>query len=352
MGAGVVATRRGRVMRDVPPPLRGLVLDHLEFSDVLSATTTDRAGRALLGFVRRIFKVNDRILSTPHILVKFTLCETIFIESKTTLVFERLAWALQTLRHLCDVRVRFAHVTDQTSFRQSCVTLSNSPELGRLRVFHLIGTLAEASYKSDEFESLVLRLNPNCALNVAMSWGFPTPFISELIRRGANPNADFKCFSEANNMHVLEAACAKSMIEVVRVLLDAGAQPVESLSNGAFLLAANAGQLDIVRLLYDSGFKSTSRSPKERNNLLHCFAFALQRVGVARTRSLAKLICERQPELLTQMSKLGHTPLMALTMKHCLNQYRPNDTPSDRDASFKSLARCLITHESRQHTSE
>ena len=78
-------------MRDLPPPLRGLVLDHLEFSDVLTATTTDRAGRALLGFVRRLDRVNDRILSTPHILDKFTLCETIFIESKTALVFERLA---------------------------------------------------------------------------------------------------------------------------------------------------------------------------------------------------------------------------------------------------------------------
>ena len=342
-------------MRDLPPPLRGLVLDHLEFSDVLTATTTDRAGRALLGFVRRLDRVNDRILSTPHILDKFTLCETIFIESKTALVFERLAWALQTLRHLCDVRVRFAFVTDQTSFRQSCVTLSNSPELGRLRVFHPVGRLTEASYKSDEFKSLVLRLNPDTALVVAICWGFPTPFISELIRRGANPNADYMSFSDANNMRVLEAACAKSKVEVVRVLLDAGAQPLEKFnaqSNDAFLLAANSGQLDIVRLLYDSGFKSTSRTPNERNNLLHCFTFALQDVGVADVLSLAELICERQPELLTQISKSGHTPLMALTIKHCLNQYRPNDTPSDRDASFKSLARCLISHESRQHTSQ
>lgn len=121
------------------------------------------------------------------------------------------------------------------------MTLSNSPELGRLRVFHPVGRLTEASYKSDEFKSLVLRLNPDTALVVAICWGFPTPFISELIRRGANPNADYMSFSDANNMHVLEAACAKSKVEVVRVLLDAGAQPLEKFnaqSNDAFLLAA------------------------------------------------------------------------------------------------------------------
>ena len=118
-------------MRRLPAPLRGLVLDHLRFPDVLSATTTDRTGRAALGSVRRLSGVNDRVMSSPHLLNKVPRCEVIHIESRNALVFERLAWALQTLRHLRGVAVRFAEETDETAWRQSCVTLSNSPELGR-----------------------------------------------------------------------------------------------------------------------------------------------------------------------------------------------------------------------------
>ena len=346
-----------RVMRRLPAPLRGLVLDHLRFPDVLSATTTDSAGRRSLGSVRRLSGVNDRFMSSPHLLNKVPLCEAIDIDSKNALVFERLAWALQTLRHLRAVRVRFAKRTDETAWRQSCTTLSNSPELGRLRFFRLGGVLTKGSARCDEFKSLLLQLEPDCALFASLIWRCPAAFISELIRRGANPNAEIKGFHGERSEHVLEFACNRGQVEVVRVLLDAGAIPPDRGGSGlpdAFVnaQAVQEGALGVVRLLYDSGHRSSFRSLPRGQNLLHCFATNSETIDATTTLSMVRLICERQPSLLTQVTTLGYTPLMLLTFSRCQNRFRPKDPQPDRDALFKSLAKSMISHEARQRASE
>ena len=341
-------------MRRLPAPLRGLVLDHLLFPDVLSATTADSAGRAALGSVRRLSGVNDRFMSSPHLLNKVPLCEAIDIDSKNALVFERLAWALQTLRHLRDVRVRFAKRTDETAWRQSCTTLSNSPELGRLRIFRFGGFATVASRGCDEFKSLVLQLEPDCALHPALCCCWPAAFISELIRRGANPNAEFERSHGQVSQHILEFACFCGQVEVVRVLLEAGAIPPDrkgSGKNDAFFNAISGGCLGVLRVLYDSGHRSSLRSI-QNGNLLHCFARNFTKNDATTTLSMVKLICERQPSLLTQATKLGYTPLMLLSEYHCHDRFRPNHPQADRDALFKSLAKCMIFHEARQRRSE
>ena len=268
-------------------------------------------------------------------------------------MFERLAWAMQTLRHLRSVAVRFAKGTDETAWRQSCTTLSNSPELGRLRVFRPYGFLTNGSTGCDEFKSLVLQLDPHCALHPALIWRFPAAFISELIRRGANPNGEVKSFYDSG--HVLECACVRGQVEVVRVLLDAGSIPPDrtgSPKNDAFVNAVQRGALDVLRLLYDSGHRSSFRSIHRGLNLLHRFAARFENIDATTTLSMVKLICERQPSLLTQVTTLGSTPLMHLTLQHCLDEFRPKDSPSDRNALFKSLAKCMISHEARQRRSE
>ena len=342
-------------MRRLPAPLRGLVLDHLRFPDVLSATTTDSAGRRSLGSVRRLSGVNDRFMSSPHLLNKVPLCEVIEIKSKNALVFERLAWALQTLRHLREVHIMFAKGTDETAWRQSCTTLSNSPELGRLRLFRFGGFVTNGSRGCDEFKSLVLQLEPDCALVPALCCCWPAAFISELIRRGANPNAEFERSYGQVSQHILEFACFCGQVEVVRVLLEAGAIPPDRKGSGyndAFFNAISGGSLDVLRLLYDSGHRSSLRSIPSRNNLLHCFAKNLTKNDATTTLSMVKLICERQPSLLTQATKFGYTPLMLLTRSHCHDLFRPNDPQPDRDALFKSLAKCMVAHEARQRASE
>ena len=355
-------TVRARLsMQRLPAPLRGLVLDSLVFSDVLSATTADRAGRAVCGYVRRLSRVNDRVMSSPHILNKFARCEAIRIESKNALVLINLGWALQALRHLNSVRVAFAEEADLTSWPQSCATLSNSPELVRLRMFRptsrLTGEIIYESIKCDEFKSLLLRLNPDCALASAIFWRFPAAFVSELVRRGANPNAEFLVGNGnevlCTKIHALEAACANSELEVIQLLLDAGAKPPDRKGtevDDVFLRAVKRGSLEILRLLYDAGFKTTNRSPVEGNNLLHCFAFLFQynETQAALALSTIQLICEREPELLTQVRYTGHTPLMFLVYRHCEEDaFLPNATPSHRAALFESLSACMRSCEAK-----
>ena len=300
--------------------------------------------------------MNDRFMSSPHLLNKVPLCETIDIESKNALVFERLAWALQTLRHLRDVQIIFAKGTDETAWRQSCTTLSNSPELGRLRMFRLGGFLTKGSARCDEFKSLLLQLEPDCALVPALIWRCPAAFISELIRRGANPNAEIKDFHGEISEHVLEFACLRGQVEVVRVLLDAGAIPPDRKGTGrndAFVNAVQAGALDVLRLLFDSGHRSSFRSITHGENLLHCFAIRdYENNDATTTLSMVRLICVRQPSLLTQITTFGYTPLMLLTFSHCHDHFRPNDPQADRDALFKSLAQCIPPYEARQRASE
>ena len=67
---------------------------------------------------------------------------------------------------------------------------------------------------------------------------------------------------------------------------------------------------------------------------------------------MVRLICERQPSLLTQTTKFGYTPLMLLNEYHCYDRFRPKDPQPDRDALFKGLAKCMISHEARQRASE
>jgi hypothetical protein len=142
-------------MRHLPVPLRGLVLDYLEFADVLSATTTDRTGGAALGYVRRISNANDRVVSAPHVMSKLRLCETLFVSSKSALVLGHVAWALHALRHLRDVVIRFKAGADMHSWRHSCEMLARSPELGGLRVFSIKG-LREEMFNSDAFQSVLV----------------------------------------------------------------------------------------------------------------------------------------------------------------------------------------------------
>ena len=222
-------------------------------------------------------------------------------------------------------------------------------------MFRPDGTLTNDSTKCDEFKSLLIRLNPDCALVPALICRFPAAFISELIRRGANPNGKVMSFHGERTNHILELACFYGQVEVVRVLLDAGAIPPDREGSkiiDAFVAAVQARSLDVIRLLYESGHRSSFRSIPRGNNLLHRFAARFENIDATTTLSLVELICARQPSLLTQVTKFGCTPLMLLTGSHCHDRFRPNDPQADRDALFKSLAKCMISHEARQRRSE
>ena len=350
-------------MRHLIAPLRGLVLDYLTFSDVLSATTIDRTGRESLEYIRKVFHVKDHVLSSGLMMDKLTLCEGLLIDSKDGLVWERVGWALRSMRHLRDVFVRFYdRPRDETSWRRSCATLALSPELGRLRMLRT--TLGDPNLTACvEFKSLLLRLSPDCALATAIDCEpcFPVGFISELLRPGANPNARIPdiCrsfeYERVHGIHPLTLACSPNRLEVMQLLLDNGATPPDCECSGTtdtFYEAVDVRSLDVLRLLYDAGHKST-RTTRHGENLLHMFGFDFHRIDAATTISMVELICERQPELLTQYDKLGHTPLMLLNHQFVRDLFRKDDigcaikSPAVRASLFKSLSKCMVDSEAK-----
>ena len=340
-------------MRHLPAPLRGLVLDHLEFADVLSATTTDSTGRAALGYVRRISNANDRVVSAPHVMSKLRLCESLGITSTSALVLGHVAWALHALRHLRDVLITFKTGVDFTSWDRGCETIARSPELGRLRVFDIIG-LSEAEFITDEFQSILARLPPNCALATVLPYPRTTAsMVSKLLARGADLHADLVYATPPLRMNPLVQAVATTRLEVIRLLLDAGARGPESKSKkDPFFKAATRTRsppgldaIDVMRLLYDAGLQSSYRT-ESAYNLLHFLTFPfLNHHSKSSILAIARLICERQPELLTEISTNGYSPIALLAARQCASAWR--DSPSERAALTRDLTILLSAKEAK-----
>tara|TARA_B100000482_G_C12573429_1_gene284930 strand:+ start:79 stop:1131 length:1053 start_codon:yes stop_codon:yes gene_type:complete len=343
-----VQTAPAQKMRHLPAPLRGLVLDHLEFADVLRATTTDSTGRASLGYVRRISNANDRVVSAPHVMSKLRLCETLFVSSKSALVLGHVAWALHALRHLRDVVIDFKEGADMHSWRHSCETLACSPELGRLGVFFIEG-LSEAEFNTDALQSLLVGLPPNCALAYVLTLTFaPASTVSKLLARGADLHADLVYPTPPLRVNPLAQAANGSRLEVVRLLLDAGARGRSKSDQDPIFVAARrsrAGAFYTMRLLYDSGLRSNHRTDRGYN-LLHFLTFpALNHHTPSTVLAIAKLVCEHQPELLTEYSNNGYSPLALLANRQCVPEWR--DSPSERAALTRELTILLGTKEAK-----
>ena len=328
-------------MRHLPAPLRGLVLDHLEFADVLRATTTDSTGRASLGYVRRIWNVNDRVVSAPHVMSKLPLCETLFVSSKSALVLGHVAWALHALRHLRDVVIDFKAGADMSSWRQGCETIACSPDLGRLRVFWNKG-LSEEMLNTDAFQSILVGLPPNCALAAVLSYSFVAgSTVAKLLARGADVNADLVYPSPFNRVNALGQVAGHSRPEVVRLLLDAGARaPKTESAQDTIFVAARwrklGGAVDVMRLLYDAGLQSSYRT-ESAYNLLHFLTFPfLNHHSKSSILAIARLICERQPELVMEVSNNGFTPLALLADRQCVSDWR--SSASERASLTRDLS--------------
>jgi len=329
-------------MRHFPAPLRGLVLDHLEFADVLSATTTDGTGRASLGYVRRISNANDRLVSAPHVMSKLRLCETLFVSSKSALVLGHIAWALHALRHLRDVVIDFKAGADMSSWRQGCEMIARSPELGRLGVFSIKG-LREAEFNSDAFQSFLAdRLPPNCALAYVLARSFtPASTVSKLLARGADLHADLVYPTPPLRVNPLVQAVATTRLEVVRLLLDAGARgPQPNSVHDPIFMAAKwrklGGAVDAMRLLYDAGLRSSRRTDLGFNTLHYLTLSYTNHHSPETVLAMAKLICERQPELVMEVSNNGFTPLALLVDGQTVPEWR--SSASERASLTRDLS--------------
>ena len=355
-------------MRGLPAAIRGLVLDHLAFKDVLSATTTDSGGRAALSFLSYVSLVNGHVMIQPGMVNKLDKCEHLIVRLDHTEEMGQLTLAFQIMRHLRAVTISFTSSADlnHVSWRKSCADLARSAELGRFREFNVYyrgSFISGDEFNLENFTSILFRLPPDCALATALGCPRIVPStIFDLLRRvdGKLLNARWRIpfprrwLSEL--ICPLERACAKQRIEVIRVLLEAGARVPKFNEVDAFLWAlgrkepenpSENSSLDVIRLLYDFGLTSASRTfGEEKFNLLHYLVCSLtEHLSHDSILAMAELICTREPELLTQVCREGFTPLALLTAVQF--EFRPEDHPKLRTDFVGKLGQLLARREAK-----
>ena len=237
-----------------------------------------------------------------------------------------------------------------SSWRHSCETLARSPELGRLRVFWIKG-VREEMFNTDAHQSVLVGVPPNCALAYVLTCSFKIEStVSKLLARGADLHADLVYPTPPLRVNPLSQAASIARPEVIRLLLDAGARGPESKTeqDPIFMttLRQSGGVVDAMRLLYDSGLQSIYRDSQYQYSLLHSLTYpALNHHPKSSILAIAKLICERQPELLTEISNNGFSPLALLVNRQCASEWR--DSPSERAALTRDLTLLLSMKEAK-----
>jgi len=353
--------RSSKMMRRLPPPIHGIILDHLQFSDALSATTTDRAGRKALGYVRSVLNMKYNARAAP-MLNQLVLCEDLQVIVNSTSVVAQLARPLESLRHLRALVIRFSADADMTQWSQSCESLTRSV-LGQLQYFDIV-TVKNHLFHQDPFRSLLFRLPADYALIYALRFpNLPAYIIPELLARGADPNkvsvVPKSCPIATYIPYTpLEIACEFQDISVIRSLLDSGARSPDR-SDGdrdAFMQAFDRNNpyllgstVDVIRLLYESGLRSwyRERGPVGYgSNILHHLMFSSSsHLSVETCVATAKLVCENQPELLMQKSQktmqsrtYSFTPYEIMTARWECGVLRTSSSAADQEAFFEQIS--------------
>ena len=327
-------------MRSLAPDLQGLVLDHLVFLDVLSATTVDRKGRSALAHLHDVNGIRSGVLALPKMVAKLSRCETLVIVARSADVMASLAWVLTAVRNLRQVSIIFMANANMESWHRSCETLARSTDaqdLMRVESFlirHNDRTKILSTHLEDEaFHELIFRLPLDCALNTAVSCLLPHDVVGKLLARGANPNRPRGSPSRRNAatmLSMLSVACISGQPDVVQLLLEHGARDLnpDHLSHDCFAFTLlpfaraiptmprstwpNATQ--VLQMLYDAGLKTKltdwsflhfalkvvlgalAKRPNKSQDILPCI----------------KLIAQREPELACAINKHHETPLQYL----------------------------------------
>ena len=351
-------------MHGLPAAIRGLVLDHLPFKDVLSATTTDSGGRAALSFLSYVSLVNGHVMIQPGMVNKLDKCEHLIVRLDHTEEMGQLTWAFQIMRQLRAVTISFTSSADlnHVSWRKSCADLARSAELGRFREFNVYyrgNFIRGDEFNLENFTSILFRLPPDCALATALGCeGIVPSTIFDLIRRvdgkplSARWRIPFPRRWLSGFICPLERACAKQRIEVIRALLEAGARVPKFKEADAFLWALSRKEnpsenssFAVMRLLYDFGITST-RNGEEKFNLLHILVCTItERLSPVSILAMAELICTHEPELLTQVCREGFTPLAILMDQQF--EFRPKDHPKLRTDFVGKLGQLLARREAK-----
>ena len=256
-------------MRHLDAHLRGRILDYLDFDEILKATATDRAARAALPCVQEVCGITPHALSCVGIVSQLTRCRALSVCCAGSAEDLRsLSWPLHIMKDLRKFIMNFDYDAVMTEWAYECDRLVRS---GALRQLKNLTDLIFGEYDSDSslqpldvscvecaaFKSLLSELPLDCALQAAVYGLVPAAWVSELLARGANPKSTFR------STCVLRVACRHQRLDVIRMLLEAGADPNfhgnqkwTSPLYGAIFRRVNqdyGSRLDVMKLLLEFG---------------------------------------------------------------------------------------------------
>ena len=222
------------------------------------------------------------------------------------------------MRDLQRVTIEFDEDADTTSFAPSCDLLVRSGALRtapNLRRFWLLmesddggEPLEEELLRSHAFKRLLDQMPLECALRAAVFGRVPASWVSEFLSKGADPNdnPDPAVFD-----HIIHEACEYQSIDVMRLLVDAGADPHCLTRTNVSLLHRSArdrksGVTDVLRYLLDLGVNARQVELQNGWSVLH-FLLDNTELDLDEMLESAELLLSHDPSLASIPDREGFT---------------------------------------------
>ena len=337
-----------RGMNRLDAPLRGLVLDDLRFHDILRVTETCRSWRAAISSVTEIHWIKVEGLRAAHMMNKMTRCRFLCVDAQDFSVLRDMILPLAMMRDLQRVTIDFDEDVDKTSFAPSCDLLVRSGALrtaSNLLWFELqvVGgdPLEEELLRSPAFKQLLDQMSPGCALRAAVFGRVPASWVSEILSKGADPNDNPDPVAFDNIIH---EACDYQSIDVIRLLVDAGADPHRLNDSNQSVLHYSvswrkSGVTDTLRYLLDLGVNARQVELQSGWSVLHSL---LDNEDVGRDEMLesVELLLSHDPSLASIPNIDGYTPLTW--------GLAGDDDYDEMDANHRAILRALAEAEAKQ----
>ena len=337
-----------RGMNRLDAPLRGLVLDDLWFHELLRLTETCRSWRGCLSSVTRINWITVEGLRAAHMMNKMTRCRVLKVSARSFDLLRDMILPMAMMRDLQGVTIEFDDDADTTSFAPSCDLLVRSgalrtaPNLQRFELQMEGGEpLDDQLLERHAFKGLLDQMPLDCALRAAVRGRVPASWVSEILSKGADPNANPDPVAFDNIIH---EACEYQSIDVIRLLVDAGADPHRLNDTNQSILHGTAswrksGVTDVLRYLLDLGLNARHVELQLGWTVLH---FLLSNKQIARDEMLesVELLLSHDPSLASIPNKDGDT---ALTF-----ELTGDDDYNEMDANHRAILHELAEAEAKQ----
>ena len=337
-------------MNRLDAPLRGLVLDDLWFNELLRLTETCRSWGAAISSVTAINWITVEGLRAAHMMSKMTRCRVLQVDARGPRfdVLRDMNLPMAMMRDLQRVTIEFDEDADTTSFAPSCDLLVRSGALRTapsLRQFELRmhggEPLEEELLRSHAFKQLLDQTSPGCALRAAVFGRVPASWVSEFLSKGADPNANPDPVALD---HIIHEACEYQSIDVMRLLVDAGADPHRLSDKNQSVLhhvAAwrKSGVADTLRYLLDLGVNARQIELEYGWTVLHSL-FDNREIDYDEMLESVELLLSHDPSLASIPNKDGFTPL---TFELC-----DDESYDEIDISRLAILRALAKAEAEQ----